>query len=98
MKPETFDIDLELKNWRKALLKYHSIDPEFAEELASGLQDRYEDLLKQGYNPEEAFSLAKSRTIADPSELAQEISHAKGGFGSLPYLIPNYLNQALELT
>ena len=49
MKQETFHINLEIEKWRKALLKYHSIDPDFSEDLASGLHDRYEEFLECGY-------------------------------------------------
>ena len=95
MKSDSFNIDLAIEQWQNSLLKYQAIDPEFAEELASGLLDRYEALLMEGYPPEEAFNKAKKRTLKDPSLLADEISRVKGtGNGlvsDLRFMLPNYL-------
>ncbi|MEL7271556.1 MAG: FtsX-like permease family protein, partial [Bacteroidota bacterium] len=95
MKSNSFNIDLAIGQWQNSLLKYQAIDPEFAEELASGLLDRYEALLMEGYPPEEAFNKAKKRTLKDPSLLADEISRVKGtGNGlvsDLRFMLPNYL-------
>ncbi len=95
MKSENFNIDVALEQWQKSLLKFQGIDPEFAEELASGLLDRYEALLEDGYTAEEAFEIAKKKTLKDPSMLSDEISRVRGtGNGllnDLRFMLPNYL-------
>ncbi|SFR51485.1 putative ABC transport system permease protein [Robiginitalea myxolifaciens] len=95
MSTQPFNVDKAISDWQKALLKYHSIDPEFAEELASGLRDRYDALLKDGIAAEDAFARARKKTIADPNQLAREMSDVKsrstGFLGDLAFLLPNYL-------
>jgi len=95
MKSDSFNIDLAIEQWQNSLLKFHGIDPEFAEELASGLLDRYEALLAEGHAAEEAFEKAKQKTLKDPTMLSDEISRVRGrGNGlvsDLRFMLPNYL-------
>lgn len=96
MQSETFHIDREIELWRKALLKYRHIDPEYADELAAGLRDRYDALVLNGLTPETAFKQAKTKTMSSPEELSQEYGKvvtrpSKSNSGSFSYLLPNYL-------
>ncbi|MEM6516537.1 MAG: FtsX-like permease family protein [Bacteroidota bacterium] len=95
MSSNSFNIEIEIERWQKSLLKYQSIDPEFAEELASGLRDRYDVFLEEGYTNEEAFAKAKKKTILDPKALDNEMSQVKQQgnsiFGDFLYLFPNYI-------
>lgn len=95
MSSKNFNIEYEIEQWRKALLKFQYIDPELSEELASGLRDRYDTFIEEGMSEEDAFAKAKKKTIVTPSDLSDEMSRINNRgnsfFGDLLFLLPNYL-------
>ena len=54
-----FDIENEIKNWKKTLRKNPSLEDGNIEELESHLRDKIENFLNKGMNEEDAFEKAK---------------------------------------
>jgi len=100
---ESFNLERAIRDWRRDLQRYRSMEPGFIEELESSLHDYYEEYLIRGFRANEAFARAKLKVSPDEQVLAQEFSRAaiphkgwKSVFGSFFFLLPSYLKVALR--
>src|SRR6056297_712532 len=103
MSMESFNLERAIRDWRRDLQRYRSMEPGFIEELESSLHDYYEEYLIRGFRANEAFARAKLKVSPDEQVLAQEFSRAaiphkgwKSVFGSFFFLLPSYLKVALR--
>jgi len=67
-----FNLESAITAWRKELHKHPGIEPGYAEELESHLRDCIEDHVSRGLHEEDAFNKAKSQTVVDIEEIADE--------------------------
>ena len=98
-----FNLEQAVADWRRQLRLQSTMEPEFIEELESGLHDRYEEYLIQGLSPEAAFEQARARVTPDAAATSQEYakvnrrgSSPAAGLNHFFVLLPNYLKVGLR--
>lgn len=79
-----FDLEKEIKNWKKQLHKNPSFEEGYIEELESHLRDLTEDKIKKGVNEEKAFE-SSVLEIGNIKNINKEFSKAH---------LPNYNNNS----
>ena len=72
-----FDLEQAIRQWRQELVKQQGLEPGFIEEIESNLRDRLEDYRAAGHNEEEAFKLAKEKSLSNAEQLADEYFKAR---------------------
>ena len=66
-----FDLEKEVKNWKKSLHKNQSFEEGYIEELESHLRDFIEEKTREGITEEEAFKIAVNK-IGKVNEIGNE--------------------------
>ena len=66
-----FNLNKEIKQWKKTLRKNRSFEEGYVEELASHLLDKIDELKIQGYSEQEAFQKALE-DLGDPGDIGNQ--------------------------
>lgn len=74
---ETFDLEQAIQEWKRELWKQQGLEPGFIEEIEGNLRDRIDDYLGDGYSEEQAFALARKKSLGNAEQLADEYFKAR---------------------
>jgi len=85
-----FDLEKEIKKWKRSLKKYEIFENGYITELESHLRDEIDSLTNQGKSQEEAFQEA-SEKIGDPENIGTEFfkAHTRHWTGLPPWQTSN---------
>ncbi len=80
-----FDLEREVREWRRKLKKRKELEPGFIDELESHLRDSIDALVEAGISEEKAFQEICNKKIGDIEALSGEVSRAntKKSFNSI---------------
>lgn len=73
---ERFNLDEAIAIWKKDLWKQQGLEPGYIEEIECNLRDRIDDYLGDDLSEEQAFELAKEKSLHNPEMLADEYFRA----------------------
>jgi len=95
-----FDLDREIRAWKKKMHGNESLEDGYVVELEEHLRDRYDALVEGGVSPADAFAEA-ARRIGSPAQLGEEYykTDTRSLTGRPPWrssLFRNYLMVALR--
>jgi len=99
-----FDLNKEIKSWRRELERHPGLEPGYIEELESHLRDKIDWLMDDGMSEKEAFHTA-TEAISDTEELAIEFHKSRSVVDNRPnwrektsfiHLLPNFLKITLR--
>lgn len=95
-----FNLEEAIATWRKAMRQQQGLEPGFIEEIEMSLRDRIDDYVEEGKSEEEAYYLAREKSMDDPEQVADEYFIARTKWNKIPpwkkrfdffLLLPNYL-------
>ncbi len=91
-----FDIEKEIKLWRKTLRKNEALEDGYIAELESHLRDEIDNQLKLGANEEEAFRKA-SQIVGQPESIGEEFykTYTRRLGGRPPWKPPRFMPELL---
>lgn len=77
---KNFNLEESIKDWKKSLLNHPGMEPGYVEEIEGNLRDRLDDYIEIGHAEEDAFRLAKDKSMPNLEQLAKEYykAHSKG--------------------
>jgi len=91
-----FNLEKEIKQWRKELRKNEALEDGYIAELESHLRDEINNQIKLGANEEEAFRKAV-KSIGQPESIGEEFykTHTRRLSGRPPWKPPRFMPELL---
>jgi len=91
-----FDLEQDIKKWKKTLRKNEGLEDGYIAELESHLRDEIENQMKLGASEEEAFRMAV-KSVGHPESIGEEFykTHTRHLSGRPPWKPPRFMPELL---
>ena len=91
-----FDLEQDIKKWKKTLIKNEGLEDGYITELESHLRDEIENQMKLGANEEEAFRMAV-KSVGQPESIGEEFykTYTRRISGRPPWKPPRFMPELI---
>ena len=91
-----FDLEQEIKKWKKTLRKNEGLEDGYITELESHLRDEIDNQIKLGANEEEAFRMAV-KSVGQPESIGEEFykTYTRRSSGRPPWKPPRFMPELI---
>ena len=91
-----FDLEQDIKKWKKTLIKNEGLEDGYITELESHLRDEIENQMKLGASEEEAFRMAV-KSVGQPESIGEEFykTYTRRSSGRPPWKPPRFMPELI---